>query len=123
MQDLQTFFVDTAKFAVLLLLGAICTILSVICLTSIGLGISLLSEQAATWFKTSQWHHVPLGVLFKGTGYAPDAHWSSFQPSIEQLLSSESGLVLVAAAATVWSVALIRFNYTLKKWRPPASIF
>jgi hypothetical protein len=114
---------DAAKFVVLLLLGAICTVCSIICLPAIGLGIVLLTEQVATWSKTSQWHPVPLGALLNNSIYASDVHWSWIERAIKLALSLESGLVLFVAAALTWGLVLIAFDRALKKWRPAARIF
>jgi hypothetical protein len=123
MRNIRTFVLDAVKFVVLLLLATICTVFSIACLPSLGLGIALLSEQAATWFKTLQWNPVPLAALFKEVGYAPYVDWPWIQSGIEQLLSLESGPVLIAAAASLWSVALVMFDQALKKWRPTARVF
>jgi hypothetical protein len=123
MRNIRTFVLDAVKFVVLLLLATICTVFSIACLPSLGLGIALLSEQAATWFKTLQWNPVPLAALFKEIGYVPYVDWPWIQSGIEQLLSLESGPVLIAAAASLWSVALVMFDQALKKWRPTARVF
>ena len=78
-RNVEAFILDAAKFVVLLVLCIICTVFSIICLPSIGLGIALLSEQAATWFRTSQWHPVPLTALLHDSSYALDVRWSSVQ--------------------------------------------
>jgi hypothetical protein len=120
MRNIQTFMGEAAKFAVLLLLGTICTVLSIISLPSIGLGIVLLSEQAATWSRTSEWKPVPLAAFLQKPGYV---HWPPIQSGLELLLSLESGLVVIVAAASVWSLAMILFDQALQRWRPPARIF
>jgi hypothetical protein len=116
-RNIQAFILDAAKFAVLLVLGIICTVFSIICLPSIGLGIALLSEQAATWSRTSQWHPVPLAALLR------DVHWPSVQSAIEQLLSLESGVVLIVLAILIWTIVLVTFDRALKKWRRASRIF
>jgi hypothetical protein len=123
MRNIRTFVLDAAKFVVLLLLSTICIVFSIVCLPSLGLGIALLSEQAATWFRTLQWNPVTLAALLKELGYAPDVDWPWIQSGIEQLLSLESGPFLIAAAASVWGVALIMFDQVLKKWRPGTRAF
>src|SRR5271165_2585694 len=120
---IRTFVVDTAKFVMLLLLGTACTVLSIVCLPSLGFGITLLSEQAATWFRTSQWNPVTLAALLKEVGCAPHVDWPWIQSAIERLLSLESGPILIAAAASVWGIALIMFDQVLKKWHPDARVF
>jgi hypothetical protein len=122
-RNIQAFILDAAKFAVLLVLGIICTVFSIICLPSIGLGIALLSEQAATWSRTSQWHPVPLAALLDNSGYARDVHWPSVQSAIEQLLFLESGVVLIVLAIFIWTIVLVTFDRALKKWRPASRIF
>ena len=123
MRKIPTFVLDAAKFVVLLLLGTICTVFSIVCLPLLGLGIALLSEQAATWFRTLQWNPVTLAALLKEVGSAPRVDWPWIQSAIEQLLSLESGPVLIAAAASVWGAALIMFDQVLKKWRPGVRAF
>src|SRR5262249_51593376 len=123
MRNIQTFILDTAKFAVLMLLGAVCTVFSIICLPSIGLGVVILSEQAVTWSKTSQWNSVPLAAVLKQSSYIPEVNWPSIQSAVEHLLSWESGLTLIVAAAAAWSFALIMFDRALRKWHPHARIF
>jgi hypothetical protein len=120
--NVEAFILDAAKFTVLLVLSIICTIFSIICLLSIGLGVALLSEQAATWFKTSQWHPVPLTGLLHDSSHALDFQWSSVQWAIQLLLSLESGVVLIVAAAFIWTAVLFTFDRALKKWRPAARI-
>jgi hypothetical protein len=120
LRNIQAFILDAAKFAVLLVLGVICTVFSIICLPSIGLGIALLSEQVATWSRTSQWHPVPLAALLH---YPRDVHWLLVQSAIEQLLSLESGVVLIVLATLIWTIVLVTFDRALKKWRPGSSIF
>ncbi len=114
---------DAAKFVVLLLLGAICTVFSIGCLFSVGLGLALLTEQASTWVRTSQWHSMPLAALLKQLRYAPHADWSWTQSGMEQLLSLESSPILIGTAASVWVFVLIIFGQALKKWRPTARLF
>jgi hypothetical protein len=121
--NIQAFILDAAKFAVLLVLGIICTVFSIICLPSIGLGIALLSGQAATWSRTSQWHPVPLAALLNDSGHARDVRWPSVQSAIEQLLSLESGVVLIVLAIFIWTIVLVTFDRALKKWRPASRIF
>jgi hypothetical protein len=123
MRNIRTFVLDAAKFVVLLLLSTICIVFSIVCLPSLGLGIALLSEQAATWFRTLQWNPVTLAALLKELGYAPHVDWLWIQSGIEQLLSLEIGPFLIAAAASVWGVALIMFDQVLKKWRPGTRAF
>jgi hypothetical protein len=121
-RNVKAFILDAAKFSVLLMLCLTCTVFSIICLPSIGLGMALLSEQAATWFRTSQWHPVPLAALLYDSSYALDIHWSSVQWTIEQLLSLESGVVLVGVGVFIWTIVLFTFDRALKKWRPAARI-
>ena len=121
-RNVEAFILDAAKFMVLLVLGAICTVFSIICLPSIGLGIALLSEQAATWFRTSQWHPVPLTALLHDSRYALDVHWSSVQWAVEQLFSVETGVVLIVVGVFTWTTVLFTFYRVLKKWRPAARI-
>ena len=121
-RNAEAFILDAEKFAVLLVLCIICTVFSIICLPSIGLGIAVLSEQAATWFRTSQWHAVPLTALLHDSSYALDVRWSSVQWAIEQPLSLESGVVLIVVGVSIWTIVLFTFYRALKKWRPAARI-
>ena len=43
MRNIRTLILDAVKFVVLLLLGTICTVFSIACLPSLGLGIALAS--------------------------------------------------------------------------------
>jgi hypothetical protein len=121
-RNVEAFILDAAKFVVLLVLCIICTVFSIICLPSIGLGIVLLSEQAANWFRTSQWHPVPLTALLHDSSYALDVRWSSVQWANEQLLSLESGVVLIVVGVFIWTTLLFTLDRALKKWRPAARI-
>jgi hypothetical protein len=123
MRNIRTYALDAVKFVVLLLLGTICTLFSIACLSSLCLGIALLTEQAVTWFRTSQWSPVPLVALLKEVGYTPHIDRAWIQSGIEQLLSWDSGLVLIGAAVSLWGVVLITFDQALKKWRPTARLF
>jgi len=123
MSNVRTFVVDAVKFVVLLLLGTICTVFSIACLPSVGLGIALLTQQTSTWFRTSQWNAVPLAALLEEFSRVPHVDWPWIQSGIEQLLSLESGPVLIGAAVSVWVIALIMFDRALKKWRPTARVF
>src|SRR6516164_7786018 len=98
MRNIQMLALDSAKLVVLTLLGSLCTLRSLACLPSMGLGIALLSEQAATWFRTLQWNPVPLATLIKRVGYAPHADCPWIQSGIDQLLRLESGPILITAA-------------------------
>jgi hypothetical protein len=120
--NVEAFTIDAAKFAVLLVLSIICTVFSIICLPSIGLGVALLSEQVATWLKTSQWNSLPLTALLHNSSHALDFHWSSMPWAIQLLLSLESGVVLIVAAVFIWTAVLFTFDRALKKWRPAARI-
>jgi hypothetical protein len=73
MRNIQLLTLDSAKLVVLALLGSLCTLCSLACLPSLGLGIALLSEQTAAWFRTLQWNPVPVASLLKQIGYAPHA--------------------------------------------------
>jgi hypothetical protein len=123
MRNIRTLLLGAVKFVVLLVLGATCTVFSIACLPSIGLGIALLSGQAATWLRTLQWNPVPLAALLKESGYSPYVDWYWIRSGIEQLLSLESGPVLIISAAALWTAALIMFDQALKKWRPTARVF
>ena len=123
MRNIQMLTLDSAKFVMLTLLGSLCTLCSLACLPSMGLGIALLSEQAATWFRTLQWNPVPLATLIKRVGYAPHADWPWIQSGIDQLLRLESGPTLITAATLLWAVSLIVFDQALKKWRPATRLF
>jgi hypothetical protein len=123
MRNIQMLTLDSAKFVMLTLLGSLCTLCSLACLPSLGLGIALLSEQAATWFRTLQWKPLPLATLVTQVGYAPHADWPWIQSGIDQLLRLESGPTLITAATLLWAVALIGFDQALKKWRPATRLF
>lgn len=120
MGDMGTFALDTVKFVVLLLLGGVCTVGSMACLLSIGLAAAQLSNQAATWLKTSRWDPSPLADLFGKFGYAPHVDWLGMQTTIERLMSLESGPVVIVLAAAFWGCILMMFDRALKRWGPAA---
>jgi hypothetical protein len=97
MRNIQMLTLDSAKLVVLALLGSLCTLCSLACLPSLGLGIALLSEQTAAWFRTLQWNPVPVASLLKQIGYAPHADWPWIQSGIDQLLRLESGPTVITA--------------------------
>jgi hypothetical protein len=114
---------DALKFMTLLLLSVICFAFSVGCLSSIGLGIALLSQQAATWSRTWQWDPVPLSALFNNIGLVPHVDPVWLQSGLDQLIALDSGPVLIVAATLVWIISLIVLDEALKKWHPTARVF
>jgi hypothetical protein len=110
MRNIQMLTLDSAKLVVLALLGSLCTLCSLACLPSLGLGIALLSEQTAAWFRTLQWNPVPVASLLKQIGYAPHADWPWIQSGIDQLLRLESGPTVITAATLLWAFVLIVFD-------------
>jgi hypothetical protein len=123
MATIRTLLSDAAKFLALLLLGAICTLLSIACLPSLCFGIALLTQQASAWLHTSQWHALPLAALLQDVGHVPQLDSPWLQPGIERVLSLESAPTLIAAAILVWIAGLLVFHRALKMWRPAASLF
>jgi hypothetical protein len=123
MRGLQMLVLDAMKFMALLLLSVTCFAFSVACLSSIGLRIALLSQQAATWSRTWQWDSIPLSALFNNIELVPHANPVWIRSGIDQLIAFESGPVLIAAAISVWVISLIVLDQALKKWHPTAKIF
>jgi hypothetical protein len=123
MRGLQMLVLDATKFVTLLLLSIICFAFSIACLSSIGLGMVLLSEQAATWSRTWQWDAVPLSALFSKVGLVPHLDPVWIQSGLEQLFALESGPVLIAAATSIWIISSSVLDQALKKWHPTARVF
>jgi len=123
MRGLQMLVLDATKFVTLLLLSIICFAFSIACLSSIGLGIVLLSQQAATWSRTFHWDPVPLSALFNNIGLFPHVDSVWLQSGLDQLIALESGPVLIVAATLVWIISLIVLDEALKKWHPTARVF
>jgi hypothetical protein len=100
------------KFMALLLVSIVCMISSWAFLLSVGIAMPILTSQVAFWLKSGQWNAMPISTTLTRMGYTPHFDDGVTQTIAEWVLSCETGLLIVAAAATfgcaVWIFEAVR---------------
>lgn len=89
------------KFMALLLVSIACMISSWAFLLSVGIAMPILTSQVDFWLKSGQWNATPISTALTRMGYTPNFDGGVVTHTIvEWILSCETGLLIVASAAT-----------------------